>query len=206
MPRTSRRESSRPPARVSRGFTVIELMVVVAIVAVLVALMMPTIQQALRSSHVVDAAEELMGLVDFARVQAQARNRAYELRFDVATGTAEVNESASTRCSGFPTSAVCDATQGCKGVRKAVFGTGTGDWKDVVIQAMAPSTWSSRSLCFQPDGRVLDTQTGLPVQPTATGYGAGEARITLQLKGSTAVVPQTVVVPYNGLPRRVPGG
>jgi len=56
--------------RLSKGFTMIELMVTIAVVAILAAIAFPSFQQTLRSSRVSAANNEVIGLVNLARSEA----------------------------------------------------------------------------------------------------------------------------------------
>lgn len=185
-----------------RGFTLIELMVAVLILAILAALAMPSAQNAAMQQRIRSAVLEVMHLVDFARVQAQSRNRAYELVVDTSARTITLNESTNTRCDSF--------LSGNKAVRVLDFPSGkpTGDLQHVTISGVSPDgLGNSFNLCFKPDGRVLQTDTKKPV--TGTGaYGAGEARIVLQRRtraGAPTGIKHAIVIPYNGIPVLVTG-
>lgn len=177
------------------GFTLIEAMIALAILAILVSLALPSIQSAYRTNLMASATQEVMHLVDFARVQAQSRNRAYELVADIAAGTITINESSNTKCTGFST--------GVKDIRNLKLGVGDGEFKTIGMTSLTPNGFgTSYNLCFKPDGRVLRTDTSSPVPATAEAYGAGEARIVIQeIKSGQAVgIPHTIVIPYNGIP------
>ncbi len=185
---------------IRRGFTIIELMVTVLILAILAMLAMPSAQNAVMEQRIRSAVLEVMHLVDFARVQAQSRNRSYEMVVDKATRKITVNESINTRCD--PDS----FKDGTSNVRVLDFLSGqpTGDLQHVSISGLSPNgLGASFNLCFKPDGRVLQTNTGKPLKGD-DGYGAGEARITLQRRtrsGTTTGIKHVIVVPYNGIPQ-----
>lgn len=60
--------------RFGRGFSLVELMVVVAVIGVLMAVGLPTFQTWLRSVQVRNAAESLLNGLQFARMEALRRN------------------------------------------------------------------------------------------------------------------------------------
>ena len=63
------------PFRAQRGVTLIELMIAVAIAAILLALAAPSFQQALGKNRLSSAASELTGAVQLARAEAIRNNR-----------------------------------------------------------------------------------------------------------------------------------
>ncbi|MFT5432785.1 MAG: prepilin-type N-terminal cleavage/methylation domain-containing protein, partial [Myxococcota bacterium] len=186
--------------RHARGYTLIEFMMTLGIVATLVGLAMPSIQRGISTQELNDATLEIMHLVDFTRIQAQSRNRAYEIRLlqvGASNGTLQVNESSNTRCDGFGS--------GLSDVR--VLDLATADYDAVRIVAASPGDFQVNSigLCFKPDGRVIRTDTRVPVTSIDTEYSAGEAWIDVQ-RATTDNNPigriHRIVIPYNGVPRR----
>ncbi|WP_282297576.1 GspH/FimT family pseudopilin [Stenotrophomonas sp. PS02289] len=61
--------------RLSKGFTLIELMVTVVVMAVVAAIAFPSFQNTIRSSRAATAHNELIGLVNLARSDAIRNNR-----------------------------------------------------------------------------------------------------------------------------------
>lgn len=61
--------------RLSKGFTLIELMVTVVVMAVVAAIAFPSFQNTIRSSRVATAHNELIGLVSLARSDAIRNNQ-----------------------------------------------------------------------------------------------------------------------------------
>jgi type IV fimbrial biogenesis protein FimT len=80
---------NRTGGRVSRGFTAIELMVVVAIVAILAALAGPSFRDLMDGWRVRSATEELTNTVYYARSEAIKRGGFITVRKNCATGTAQ---------------------------------------------------------------------------------------------------------------------
>lgn len=78
---------NRPGGRLSRGFTAIELMVVVAILAILAALAGPSFSDLTDGWRVRGAVEELTNTVYYARSEAIKRGGLITVRKNCATGT-----------------------------------------------------------------------------------------------------------------------
>jgi type IV fimbrial biogenesis protein FimT len=82
------------PYRRARGFTLLELMVVVVMIAVLVTLSIPSISRQLRDRRNNQAAHEISALYRAARARAMGRGAAVMVRFGTATrGAVQVLES-----------------------------------------------------------------------------------------------------------------
>lgn len=187
-----------------RGFTLVELMIAVTILMILALMAFPTIRSGLARQHMVSATNEVMNIVDVARIQAIARNRAYVLRIVAKNpnGSITLDESSTTRCADVATGTI-------KNLRSLTFNS--GDFRDVrIVQVVPADLGGTYDLCFRPDGRVVRSDTSKPLPSTDSAYGAGEARIVLQRLGGGQKdqpqdVPHQIVVPYNGIPRFEPG-
>lgn len=195
--RSHRRERARG---ISKGYTIVEFMMALAILAILVTLAVPAVQSG-SDSNARSAVYELMHLVDFTRIQAQSRNRAYRLQIslqaEVATFT--VDESDGGRC------AADNFDVGIADIRSLALGSGT--YSDVRLVGKNVTA----ALCFMPDGRVLDFDDGQPVDPDPSDavYGAGVATLDIQQLSSakkTVGIRYRILVPYNGVPSLVAGG
>lgn len=170
----------------------LEAMAAMTVLAVLLAIALPNVGSGSGENLLKKGTQDVMYMVDFARTQAQVRNRAYELT--VVGQTIRINESGSTRCSGF--------AGGVQNVKTMTFQVAGTDYGEVKIVANLPAM-NPYSLCFKPDGRVLQTATAAPIATTSTVYGAGEATIVIQRTNATGTPINTahqIVVPYNGLP------
>jgi type IV fimbrial biogenesis protein FimT len=77
-------------ARLSKGFTLIELMVTVVVVGVVAAIAFPNFQSLIRSNRIATAHNELIGLVNLARSDAIRNNQ----------GGAVCGSSTGTSCDG----------------------------------------------------------------------------------------------------------
>lgn len=197
--RAQRRSTTAQP-----GYTLIEFMMSIAILAFMVGLAVPSIQSGFAKQHLRSATIDVMDVFGFARVQAMSRNRAYVVTItgqDSATGKLSVGESSNTRCTGIDT--------GLQGVK--VLDLSKGDYTDIRIVDSSPAGLGTGSLglCFLPNGRVVQTDTLLPVASEQTGWAAGEAYLSIQainLSSGTGVgVIHRIVIPYNGVPSMVPG-
>ena len=191
------------PNQQPSGFSLIELMITVMILAIIASLAMPSIGTAFRQQSITEATNEIMHLVDFSRIQAMSRNKAYELQITPGSGdngSITVNESANTRCDGFD--------DGILKIRSLNFNA--GEFSDIRIIGTDPNPLGAAyQLCFKPSGRVVRTDTAKPLPATVAGYGAGEGHILIQRldSGNRTVGPKhRIVVPYNGIPRFETGG
>jgi len=175
-------------------------MVSVTILAIIAALAMPSVESAYQNIEMNRVTQQVMHMVDFARVQATSRNRAYQMVINAnagGNGMIRVNESSNSRCNGFGA--------GISDIRVLDFNS--SDYKIAKIVQVVPSALGgSYNLCFKPDGRVLRDDTAKPIPTTVSGYGSGEARIVIQRlggnKGAQVVqgVAHQIVIPYNGIP------
>lgn len=76
----------RSSAAVSRGFTLVEMMVVVAILLVVIAIALPSMVTAISSAKLRGGMSELSGIVQTCRSQAVRRNETRELFFTTSGG------------------------------------------------------------------------------------------------------------------------
>jgi type II secretory pathway pseudopilin PulG len=205
--RMNGRPHKRCPIGQEEGFTLLEAVIVLLIIAVLGVVSVPAVINTLTYQKLSNATESLVNQVEFARVQAAARNRAYRLRVvrsdGVNSGAIHLDEGTGTACT--PATFEKDAAdpEPILDVRHVDF---TLDHKEVRIIETVPEDLDATALCFKPDGRVLRVDSGTPVAST-DGYAAGEAVYVLQLFSISQVngsaqptnLYKRVVVPYNGV-------
>ena len=79
------------PAR-EDGFTLIELMIVAALVAVMAGIAVPVIAGAMRRYNVITASQQVVSAIRAARVQAVGKNQLLEVDFNPAAGTYQVQD------------------------------------------------------------------------------------------------------------------
>ncbi len=192
--------------RSESGFTLVEASVVLTLLIVLGALTVPRINNALTVRKLSSAAGELTGLVEFARLQAGLRGRAYQLSVGFGSGTSpgwfSVDEGINSLCTA--DSFVVDGAGEDPTIAVRELDLGVEYENDVFLESVEPGDLRNTTLCFKPDGRVLDMRTGAPLGPAPDGYAAGEAVFTLRLRSGDVTWEahlRRVIVPYNGVPR-----
>src|SRR3970040_653003 len=79
-------------SQTSRGITLLEMLVVVALASVLLAVVFPSVGAGLRTLELRSAAQRLAASARYARDQAVHRQRFYELEIDAEAGTVSVGD------------------------------------------------------------------------------------------------------------------
>jgi type IV fimbrial biogenesis protein FimT len=190
-------DAARARIRRAGGFTLVELMMTVAMLAVLAVVTLPPVLRALQRREAVNAAQALIDFVEFGKAQAASRNRGYQLTWTYTAapetnGRLALKEADSTACFTF----VANPADIRALDLKAEFPT-------VHLLEVRPS--SVGAICLKPDGRVLNASSSLPIETTETGsrYGAGDALFVLQRQSSAGPEGQKHVVhlPFNGAAR-----
>lgn len=177
------------------GFTLVELMVTVAMLAVLAVVTLPPVLRALQRREAINASQAVMDLIEYAKVQAAARNRAYRVTWNLhggeSNGRIVVQEGLSSACISFSEQ---EATTRILDLRES--------FPTVHLIEVRPNSLTSDGICIKPDGRVLDTYTQMPIAGGGN-YAAGNAVFVLQRTTSTGFEGQKhlVVVPFNGAAR-----
>lgn len=133
----------------ARGFTLIELMTVVAVVAIVAALAAPTFTQQMANFRVRSAAESIVSGVNLARAEAARRNSAVSLTLTGTSGgwtVAQVSPSATIQSrSGGETSGV-DVASSTSSLEATFLPTGMVDTtgasrlEQVTVSSVVPST------------------------------------------------------------------
>jgi competence protein ComGC len=201
--------------RFAQGFTLFEAFIVLTIIAIMAIISVPAIMNTLSYQKLSSATNSFVNQVEFARVQAASRNRAYQLRVELSdgnnSGAIHLDEGIGSACT--PATFQSDGVDPEPMVDVRVIDFLEKGLSAVKIEEVEPGdieTNDGALLCIKPDGRVLRVDTGSAIAPPP-GYAAGEAVFTLRLYSepigagnpeATNLVRQ-VVIPYNGIPKVV---
>lgn len=190
----------------SAGFTLVELMMTVALIGVLALLAAPGVMKASQERELANATQAVMNVIEFSRTQAAARNRAYRVRPVVTggiqgSGSFEIIEGLNAACRGF----LAPGPNGVVPLPVRTLDLGR-DHPGVRIVSLDPIDLESAPLCFKPDGRVFQVRNdSTPVViPTTADMAGGDARIRLQrfnTRGSGEGPIRVIRIPFNGLAR-----
>ncbi|MBP7125659.1 prepilin-type N-terminal cleavage/methylation domain-containing protein [Myxococcota bacterium] len=190
------------------GFTLVELMVTVAMIGVLAVIAIPSVMEAMQKREVVQASQAALDLVEYARVQAAARNRAYALRVSVASGgTAggriQLWENTTSSCFGF--NAAGPGGETSRMVRELDL---SASYPTVVLFEVQPQDLPNSPLCIKPDGRVFQVVNDATavIIPSGDNFAGGDARIRFQRLnkiGRREGPVHALAIPFNGLARVV---
>ncbi len=199
-----------------RGFTLVELMVVVVIITALAALAVPSITRQMRDRRTRQAAEEIASVYRQARLRALGRGAAVMVRYDSSFGF-QIREAVlggAGNCGRLPATS-CATTQWGQGpavpngdqlIDKFNPVTGVYAGVSTAVHASSPtvgggsasatdSAVSTLDICFTPMGRTqFRIVTGNPLSPMT-----GVPLITVSR--DTGGLTRLVVIPPNGLAR-----
>jgi len=193
----------------SRGFTLVELMVVVVIITVLSALAIPSILRQMRDRRTRQAAEEIASVYRQARLRALGRGAAVMVRFTAANGF-EMREAVlggnDPACARLPVTSCTTANWGTTSTtsqRITQFNPTSGVYAGITTSVFAStnggtgtvgSSLTGLDICFTPMGRSLFGIDGGALSPMT-----GVPLITVQR--DAASLTRLVVIPPNGLAR-----
>jgi type II secretion system protein H len=149
----------------SRGFTLLELMVVVVIIAVFSALALPTAVGQMRDRRVQEAARNIGIVYREARMRALGRGSAVLVRFtsgDITVHEAQVGAAigGNAGCAELPVSSCLNTVWGSPTGQKVVGGVhvaATGEMSNlsIALTDSADNTVTNLDICFTPMGRAF---------------------------------------------------
>ena len=162
------------------GFTLLELMVTIAIAAILLAIALPSFQGSLRSNRVATATNELLASLSLARSEAVRNTR----------GAGVCTSADGAACGG-------DWNSGWL-VWADTDGDGAVDAGETVVRftqakPMLTMTGSATTLAFDPRGRTIGGQQTIGLRPSDA---ATPARcVTISVTGQTRVAQAACAAP-----------
>lgn len=187
--------------RVSRGFTLVELMVVVLIVAILAAIAVPSVVERMRERRSSEAAQRIAALYRGARMRAMGRGSAVMVSFN--QGAFVVREAVrpppadNPACTGEPWSS-CINNNWSNAANYSELSrfepTKRGEYQGLTLAAV-PSTQTRFDICFTPMGRAYTRTDDLPFKTPmmqVTNFNVGR---------TGSVINRTVMVLPNGVAR-----
>jgi len=189
--------------RNAAGFTLLELMIVVIVISIITALAYPSLENTMAERRLHQASRDVVNLLQFARMQAILKGRAY--RVDVAL--------AGTSLLGGSLQVFIENGNTCANSAVQVRSLDLSDfYPDVGLLSVKPDSVLTNSLCFKPDGRVYMANTGLaPVMQdtTASTFHTRPSTVAFVLRriasysgGNEAVgVRREVILPHLGVAR-----
>jgi len=199
-------------SRTNFGFSLLELMVVVTIIAVLSALVLPSMTQAIRERHAQEAAIDVMDLLREVRGRAMYRGRAQtvvirQVGSSVRLEAYEGSES-SCRLSRYRLTA---GTGFVEAEQTALLDLGGAQYaRDFLTSSISiPSGTTYLQLCYTPMGNTFFSTTEISIPSTqwsndnsVVGSGGAFQIEVVQSRGGTAQgVRRRVLIPLGGIAR-----
>lgn len=195
-----------------RGFSLLELMVVVTIIAILSALVLPSMTQAIRERHAQEAAVEIVDLLREIRSRAMYRGRAQTvvmrqvgttLRIEAYEGTESTCRRSRFRA-GMGAGFVADEQVAVLDLSEARYAN-DGIASVITIPAATPYF----QICYTPMGNTfyVTTETSMPSAAWSNDSGVVGTGGVFQIDvyqvrdGNQYGVRRRVMIPLGGIPR-----
>jgi prepilin-type N-terminal cleavage/methylation domain-containing protein len=192
-----------------RGFTLVELVIVVVIISIFSALATPAIVKQLRDRKLVEAGQQIAGVYRQARMRAMGRGSAVLVRFgsggysvfEAQMGSRQSNPA----CAALPFSSCTNNSWALADQRRLVDGyspAAAGMMKDLVLGMLGGSTAETSvaalDVCFTPMGRVFSRESDNdadPFQPMASAYLATISAANLGRERRVVILPNGTARP-----------
>jgi len=197
---------SRTRARAVAGFTLLEMLIVVSIIAISAALAAPAIGSAMMERRTNEAALDLVRLVRRARSSAVASGRSHVIRFDTpgSAGRYRVYEGLSSGCNSGANDwttrigSTCDPASGC--VDYMDLSQTRWDLGDQEIRSTIEDHGGFIDICFESRGTMLwRTSAGDRFSSLSTGTDGGIVALFQRYEGGTLTgVTRRTVIPFGG--------
>ena len=173
-----RRKGASP--RAARGFTLVELMMVIVLVAILLAVGGPAFQGSLQRNRLQTSLNTVISALSFARSEAVIRNSP--------VGICPTTDSASCSGSAWEAGWLVFVDDGGDGSGAASDGTLNGNEELLRIQDQLPAGVTARTVDFPSDDRIVFEANGSILQDDAGTFAICDARGAADGRGVVVLV------------------